>query len=99
MDRIAAVALLDWNAAARPNRREFDSVAAGGRVDLLTIGAVAMSARAQAIAVCIAAILIGGIGGMIGEAAQAVPYRVIDGKVDGTTYNCLLYTSPSPRDA
>jgi len=87
MDRIAAVALLDWNAAARPNRSKFDSAATNGRVDLLTVGAVVASARAQAIAVCIAALLIGGIGGMIDEADKAVPYRVIDGKVDAETYN------------
>lgn len=89
MDRIAAVALLDWGATPLPDRRKFDSAATGRRVDLLAVGAVAASARAQAIAVAIAAILVGGIGGTIegGTQVAAVPYRVIDGKVDGNTYN------------
>lgn len=89
MDRIAAVALLDWSATPLPDRRKVDSAATGRRVDLLAVGAVAASARAQAIAVAIAALLVGGIGGTIGEETQvaAVPYRVIDGKVDVNTYN------------
>jgi mono/diheme cytochrome c family protein len=89
MDRIAAVALLDWSATPLPDRRKLDPAATGRRVDLLAIGAVAVSARAQAIAVAIAAILVGGIGGTVGAGTQlaAVPYRVIDGKVDGSTYN------------
>jgi mono/diheme cytochrome c family protein len=55
----------------------------------LTVGAIAASARAQAIAVAVAALLVGGIGGTIVEETQvaAVPYRIIDGKVDGNTYN------------
>jgi mono/diheme cytochrome c family protein len=89
MDRIAAVALLDWGATPPPDRRNRDSAAAGKHVDLLAIGAIAASARAQAIAVGLAALLVGGVGGTIGNGAQveAVPYRVIDGKVDEGTYN------------
>ena len=89
MDRIAAVALLDWGAAPLPDRRNRDRAATGECVDLLAIGAIAASARAQAIAVGIAALLVGGIGGTIGNGAQVapVPYRVIDGKVDESTYN------------
>jgi mono/diheme cytochrome c family protein len=89
MDRIAAVALLEWGATGLPDRRKSDSAATERHVDLLAIGAVAASARAQAIAVAIAAILVGGIGGTMGTGKQvaAVPYRVIDGKVDANTYN------------
>jgi mono/diheme cytochrome c family protein len=89
MDRIAAVALLDWGAAPLPDRRRLDPAATGRRVDLLAIAAVAASARAQAIAVVIAALLVGGVGGTIGEETPVapVPYRVIDGKVDEHTYN------------
>ena len=89
MDRGAAVALLELGATPLPDRRKLDSVATGRRVDLLAIGAVATSARAQAIAVAVAALLVGGVGGTIGEETQmaALPYRIIDGKVDGNTYN------------
>jgi mono/diheme cytochrome c family protein len=89
MDRIAAVALLDLSATPLPDRRKRDSAAAGRRFDLLTVGAIAASARAQAIAIAFAALLVGGVGGTIGEETQAaaVPYRIIDGRVDGSTYN------------
>jgi mono/diheme cytochrome c family protein len=89
MDRIAAVALLDLSATPLPDRRERDSAATDRRIDLLTVGAIAASARAQAIAVAFAALMVGGVGGTIGEETQvaAVPYRIIDGKVDGSTYN------------
>jgi mono/diheme cytochrome c family protein len=89
MDRIAAVALLDWSAAPPSGRRKLDPAATGRRVDLLAVGAVAASARAQAIAVAVAAILVGGTGGTTDGGTQiaAVPYRIIDGRVDGNTYN------------
>jgi len=88
MDRIAAVALLDWGATPLPDRRKVDS-ATGRRVDLLAVGAVAASARAQVIAVAIAALLVGAVGGTIdrGTPVPAAPYRVVDGKVDPHTYN------------
>jgi mono/diheme cytochrome c family protein len=89
MDRIAAVALLDLSAPPPTDRRKLEPAGRGRRVDLLAVGAIAASARAQAIAVGLAAILVGGIGGMSGEDARVAgtPYRVIDGKVDGHTYN------------
>jgi mono/diheme cytochrome c family protein len=89
MDRIAAVALLDWSATPLPDRRNRDPAATDQRVDLLAIGAIAASARAQAIAVGVAALLVAGIGGTNGDGAQvpAAPYRVIEGKADASTYN------------